>query len=731
MTDLRALIYIEIDINYCANTYGSAPCTAALTGDAKCFNTRNRSSDCQDVANFTPGTKTLRFGLHDRPLPPDIHCIPLLSDASVTNARVKPGESIGERASLTATFINSRHGDAGIDKYIVDRTYNPFDQGTFWGKFRARNPYLEARPIRIYRGYYGEALAEMDCEHFIIEKMQGPDNSGRVTISGVDFMALLNSDKALAPAPNSGYINADASVGATALTLLPTGIGDLEYPASGTGVLGKEVITFTRTGDAVTCSALVEDHDEGETLQIPLEYEAQNAAVIIDDLVTNFSELGAGYTDLAAWEAIVTSFADVLYSRFIPKPTPVRKLINELVEQAGLVIFGNTRTQQIVFDVLRPNPSTGTPIGPDDLLLGSFSQVDQPDKRFSAVVVYYGKRDPFESNEPTNFYSAVLYPVADNQYLTPSIKTIYSEWIPSTGRSVATDVAARAVARYQFPPLRLRFSLFANKSRQLGQVVQLTDPSVETATGGQGSLQAIITGWAASTEANEYEAEEYNIDANAFAGDKIIQVDYDTFNITLRGMYDALYGTVDESPGAPDIIFIITPNAKVGSTSSSGWAIESGDWPAGVEPLLEIRAGDTYVVGKGGDAGVGPNAGSPGGGALRVTSPIRVNNLGTIGGGGGGGGGTVFTFEGFILGLWPGGGGAGALPGSGVPAGTLTTGSTSGFNGASGGDLGQPGTAGTAIAGTHYPGGAAGAAVEGDSLITWINEGTILGARSG
>ena len=31
--------YVEIDLDYCANTAGVAPCTASQTGDAKCFNT--------------------------------------------------------------------------------------------------------------------------------------------------------------------------------------------------------------------------------------------------------------------------------------------------------------------------------------------------------------------------------------------------------------------------------------------------------------------------------------------------------------------------------------------------------------------------------------------------------------------------------------------------------------------------------------------------------------------
>ena len=50
--------YVEIDLDYCANTAGVAPCTASQTGDAKCFNTY---ATCNDTANFNLTTKTYRF----------------------------------------------------------------------------------------------------------------------------------------------------------------------------------------------------------------------------------------------------------------------------------------------------------------------------------------------------------------------------------------------------------------------------------------------------------------------------------------------------------------------------------------------------------------------------------------------------------------------------------------------------------------------------------------------
>lgn len=742
MTDLKALIYVEIDIKFCSLTYGTSPCTAAIgvTGSEKCFNTRNRGADCQDPTNFSQSTKTVRFGLHDVPwLPADIPCIPLLRDAPVQPAVYAPGESLGESAVLTASFINSRHSDNGFDKYIVDRSYDPFEQGTFWGKFRARNTYLESRPIRVYRGHLGQSLSEMDCEHFFIEKIVGPDSDGNVTITGVDFLSLLNREKAQAPTPNSGYLDADLSLGSTSFTVLPAGIGDEEYPASGTAVLGKELITFTRANDVFTCSATTAAHQSGDVVQLPLIFTSKNIATIINTLVSDYTILGSDYFDNAAAQTLVSTFANVLYSRTIPKPEPVRDLLDELIQQGGLVMGANTRTQKFTFDVLRPNPTTGLIVDADEVIGGTFTQRDQPKKRYSSVWVFYGKRDIFEDDEPTNFLSAVIFPAEDNQYDTSNIRKIFSKWIPGTGLTVATDVASRAIARYQFPPVLLEFELFAKNTRQLGQVVNITDPTIETATGAQGTKQAIITSWEATTEGNAYVAEEYNIDAESFEGDIIIQFDYDSYNLNLRAQYDELYSSIDESTAAPDIIFIINDNVVVGSTSVNVPAIVSGTWPVGVEPILQINTG-AYVVGKGGLGALFGGNGGPGGTALEVTSAMRVDNRGTVGGGGGGGGGAENLNE-TSSSFYGGGGGAGRDIGIGADAdvgtsrdgqdGTLTTGGLGGGAfGGDGGDLGQAGedAPGGNIAGT---GGAAGSAIEGNSLITFIAVGSILGAQNG
>ena len=158
MTERKALTYVEIDITYCGLTYGVSPCTAAVgvTGDAKCFNTIRT---CQDIGHFTDAPVTLRFARDTGFNPVDIDAIPILAEASITPARISLGEDLGQRESVSLTFVDQPHADtgAGFDKYVRERPYNPYEQGTLWGKFRARHPFMTGRPLRLYRGFLGDA----------------------------------------------------------------------------------------------------------------------------------------------------------------------------------------------------------------------------------------------------------------------------------------------------------------------------------------------------------------------------------------------------------------------------------------------------------------------------------------------------------------------------------------------------------------------------------------------
>lgn len=226
----------------------------------------------------------------------------------------------------------------------------------------------------------------------------------------------------------------------------------------------------------------------------------------------------------------------------------------------------------------------------------------------------------------------------------------------------------------------------------------------------------------------------------------------------------------------------INSGVYVSSNSTGAYAFDTGtSFPTGSSLSLTNNG---FIVGMGGAGGNGAgynntivagSAGGNGGPALRADAAISITNSGTIaGGGGGGGGGTLYRQAVFDKGVWAGGGGGGGRSsaasnavagaggvaneiGSGIveapgSAGTVGTTSAAGSGGAggsavdgggitrsggtggAGGDWGAAGSAGTTgstpVTAGPYAGGAAGAAVVGNSNITWLATGTRLGPIS-
>lgn len=260
----RKLTYVEIDLDFCGNTYGVYPCTASIptTGERKCYNTLRT---CQDIGNFVPETTTMRFAVPSSYLPKDIECIPNIVDISFIPGIVSLGEGLGQRATLTVTFKDHPHSDAGFNKdpYLSERGWDAFKRGTFWGKFRARYPYVQGRNLRVYRGELGQTLAEMEVRHYVMESCDGPTASGAFTIVAKDILKLVDNSRALAPAPSSGYLLSPITAADTGCRLTPSGVGS-EYPEIGWANLGgNEIVRFIKMETTQNADCLLALHFNG------------------------------------------------------------------------------------------------------------------------------------------------------------------------------------------------------------------------------------------------------------------------------------------------------------------------------------------------------------------------------------------------------------------------------------------------------------------------------------
>lgn len=244
----KAIVFVEIDIPFCFNTYGESPCTAqvGVTGDIKCFNS---IATCQDRDHYIDDPKTIRFTRDSGFIPDDIDAIPTIVNIGFTPALVSLGKDLGTRSSLSVSFKDHPWPDTGgaYDKYLSERPYNPFTQGTFWGKFRSRQPFLRGRPLRLIRGSVGESIEDMEVRHYVIDSFDHNASDGSFTITAKDVIKLADDDRAQAPALSQGFLSAAITETDLTLELQPEGIGNEEYPQFGfVAIGGKEIVEFER-----------------------------------------------------------------------------------------------------------------------------------------------------------------------------------------------------------------------------------------------------------------------------------------------------------------------------------------------------------------------------------------------------------------------------------------------------------------------------------------------------
>ncbi len=585
------LTYVEIDVDYCSLTYGVAPCTASIpgTGTAKCFNTR---SSCQDLNNFTNAPVTLRFAVASSFRPLDIE----VDAASIESISYSPtiislGENLGQRSSLTVTFKDHRHSDTGQagDKYLDDRGYNPYAQGTFWGKFRSRQRFLRGRPMRLIQGVKGQLLAEMDTRHFLIESFDGPGLDGMFTITAKDVLKLADADRAQAPLLSRGSLSTDINSAVTSAVLTPAGIGNSGYPASGyLNIGGKEIVAFTRSADTLTITRAqfgtgATDHKAGDRCQVCLIYDADDPADVVADLFQNYASIPSSAIPLANWQAETGAYYRRLVSACIAEPTSVNKLVSELIVQCGLAIWPDDVENIIRLQVLRNIATDAERFDDSNIVAQSLRVREQPEKRISQVWTFFGLKTPLlPLDDPSSYRSSarLVDLDAEENYGQPAIKKIFSRWIPSGGLTIAERANQIQLGRYVNAPRHFTFSLFRRgaETPTLGEGCRLLGMPMQDLTGAYENVPAQITRLNSGAGLWEVEATEvlFNSAYDEGEGTPTVIFDANELNIDLLTRFEDLFPSAAHGD---TVNFYVNEGVIIGSNSTSVAAMTVGNWP--------------------------------------------------------------------------------------------------------------------------------------------------------
>lgn len=512
---------IEIDLDYCTRTFGVAPCTAALGGMVlrKCFNT---FYTCKDLANYNKGVLTYRFVQPLPDYPKGATTFPFLVSTSGSSATVNIAgsddrlESLGERGTLSATFTDHPYHDRYTDKYASDRVsgaaqidepgYPPSDRGTFWTKFKARNPNYAGRPMRKITGYIqGGVVTVLTTRHFVISEMVGPSDDGRVEVKGKDILYLADNDKAVCPQASRGILltAVTAAVGQT-FTLNPAGIGS-EYAASGFGVIGSELVGFTRAGDVITLTArgvsgtVAAVHGINDAFQQSYSPRRVRVDLAIYDLLVNYAGVNPAFIPVATWAAEISRWAPTLFvTTDILKPEGVNKLIGELAV-LGLSIWWDDVTQLIGLKVNRPPDTDTVKSVSDNRNIVAISQEDRDADRLTEVIFYTVVADPTKSaTDATNFLRGTLIINADAKsplaFGDTKIKTIHCRWLNHGDDALTKIMSRRLLNRFAKQPVQYMITLDIDDDVSLTDVLSVQSRVVADDTGaGRVELMQVIS----------------------------------------------------------------------------------------------------------------------------------------------------------------------------------------------------------------------------------------------
>lgn len=500
----KPIVFVELHLDYCGNTFGTSPCTAS--GTPKCFNT---FASCQDKPNFTKETKIYRFCENLEGIPVGLEAFPALKSVDLAPQKLKVG-GIGTRASVSVTLRDFPHHDRGIDPYVSERSYTPFDQGTFFGKLRSRNPFYVNRKLVIKTGFIEDDFdfgLEVDFEErtYFIESFSMPDAKGNVKIVAKDILKLANGDKSQAPLPSDGVLLNAITDTDTSLTLA-SGY-TTTYADSGTIRINDEIMTYTgKSGDELTGLTRAQhnteaaEHDVDDSVQVCLTYERQDAPTIMQDLLVNYAEVPSEYILLQDWIAEASEKVSIQkLTGIISEPTAVVELVEDVLESTLSYIWWDDVDTQIKYRAGFPITQRDrvTAFTDESNLIEDKTTVKDVEKmRVSQLHYYYNRLNPTEGMDKDNFRSIYVRVDTDaeseNEYGVKSIKEIKSRFV--TEFETALAVGGRTFTLYKDIIKEVQFYVDAKDSElKAGEFVTLTTRLIQDWDGSQLTKDFIVT----------------------------------------------------------------------------------------------------------------------------------------------------------------------------------------------------------------------------------------------
>ena len=513
----KPLTIVELEQPRCALRFGVGDCTATGT---KCYNT---AGTCGDLENYDPsGSIKWRFA-DNRPVKydyadftdadnPELNPIPCDISVSTSEGQINAGailegrDPLGVTSKVTFTTSDFPWNDMWGDFYVADRTGYVADKplpkrGPFWALWTARNLMFNDMYLRVYDGYEGQTLAEMRQRLHVLDKVNGPDGSGKVTITGLDPLRLAGDKKAEFPRTSKLDLFGDIDDATLVVRLFGLEV-DLTDAFGNTGStkyfsIGEELFSytgFTDEGDGVYLMSGIDrgalgtvqsSHSDKDKVQRAGRYESAKFYRVIENLFKNHTQIPDEFIPISDWETEGDTYLPTYRTtRTVVSPTPVKELVGQIVQQGLFYIWWAEYEQEIKMLAVRPPDNAPTVLTDASHLLRGSVLTRDPSVRLTQVAVYFDQIDAFGGDQDeTNYHNKYVTVDGENLGETRAL-SIFAPWI--SNRTQAVQLSIRLLLRYRTVPKFLTITVDA-KDREI-TMGDVTDVETRTIVDSEGNV---------------------------------------------------------------------------------------------------------------------------------------------------------------------------------------------------------------------------------------------------
>jgi hypothetical protein len=408
------------------------------------------------------------------------------------NSNLQP---LGKRETVTIQMRDMPYNDALVDPYRSERPYNPLENGTFWSKWLARNPYYQGRNLRVLEGFVGQSLNQFKVRHYIIDTITQPGSNSTVTIKAFDILRKTDGDKAKYPEVISCRLNADVDEVQTTITAFGTAsdftvsdpiisykairINDEVIEFGSVSDLGGGVIQFNNcvrnaSGTAISSHSI----DDDIFRCVDMEGKPWNVTAW---LLKNPAKIPPGYIDESEWDDICNPWIGTrTVSRRLVESLDVNKMLSELTQQNLFYIWQDVYQQKINIKPFRlPDENAVTKINDTSNIREETYSESVDDKTSKTQIwIFFNQRDITEDLEKDINYKNTQVAFngdieSENQRGESRIMKIYSAWIQN--QTQAINLGYRMLARYSDAQRIATFEVdFKDDGLEIGSVLDLS-----------------------------------------------------------------------------------------------------------------------------------------------------------------------------------------------------------------------------------------------------------------